>query len=176
MAATCTFVFDSSPLVACCQFAVSRRAVEDIALPGAHVQIPPAVYREVVIRGGARPDALKAAELITAGHILLADAAAVSDAPEDLRHYQLGRGETEALTLTASLDDSAVMVTDDFLALIVANRLGLSCRLFLDFVIGRAQRGEPTATEAQQIVQAVSPAIPRRILPHSPATLRRLQP
>jgi predicted nucleic acid-binding protein len=175
MAATLTFVFDSSPLVASCQFAVGWRAVADIALPGAHVQIPPAVYQKVVIWGGARPDALKAAELITAGYIPLADATTVSEAPEDLRHYQLGQGETEALTLTASLGDSAVMVTDDFLALIVANRLGLSCRLFLDFVVERAQRGELTATEAQQIVQTVSPRSPAGFVPHSLAMLRRLQ-
>jgi hypothetical protein len=51
MAATFIFVFDSSPLVASCQFAVGRRAVADIALPGTHVQIPPAVYQEVVITG-----------------------------------------------------------------------------------------------------------------------------
>jgi hypothetical protein len=44
------------------------------------------------------------------------------------------------------------MVTDDFLALIVANRLGLPCQLFLDFIIGRAMRGELKVAEAQQIV------------------------
>jgi predicted nucleic acid-binding protein len=100
----------------------------------------------------------------------------VSEAPEDLRHYQLGQGETEALTLTASLGDSAVMVTDDFLALIVANRLGLSCRLFLDFVVGRAERSELTVAEAQQIVQTISPRYPAGFVPHSLAMLRRLQP
>ena len=41
------FVFDSSPLVASCQFAVGGRPVADIALSGAYVQIPPAVYKEV---------------------------------------------------------------------------------------------------------------------------------
>ena len=49
------------------------------------------------------------------------------------------------------------MVTDDFLALIIAHRLGISCQLFLDFVIRRAARGELTLAEAQQIVHAVSP-------------------
>ena len=170
------FVFDSSPLVASCQFTVGRRAVADIALPGAHVRIPPAVYQKVVIRGGARPDALKAAELIAAGHVLVAETTAVSEAPEDLQYYQLGQGETEALTLTASMGDSAVMVTDDFLALIVANRLGLSCQLFLEFVVGRVKRGELTATEAQQIVQLISPRYPAGFVPHSVAMLSRLQP
>jgi predicted nucleic acid-binding protein len=64
----------------------------------------------------------------------------------------LGQGETEALTLAARLGDGAVVVTDDFLALIVANRLGLSCQLFLDFVVGRVVRSELPMTVAQQIV------------------------
>jgi predicted nucleic acid-binding protein len=169
------FVFHSSPLVASCQFAVGRKAVADIVLPGAHVQIPPAVYEEVVTRSRTRPDALKAAKLVTAGHTRVADATSVSEAPEDLPHYQLGHGETEALALTMGLGNSAVMVTDDFLALIVANRLGLLCQLFLDFIVGRAARGELPAAEAQQVVQAVSPRYPAGFIPHSLAMLRRLQ-
>ena len=68
------FVFDASPLVASCQFAVGSRAVAEVALAGADVQIPPAVYTEVVIRGGARPDALTAARLIQTGQIRIVDA------------------------------------------------------------------------------------------------------
>jgi hypothetical protein len=66
------------------------------------------------------------------------------------------------------------MVTDDFLALTVANRLELSCQLFLDFVIGRATRRELDVAEAQQIVQAVTPRYPVGFVPHSLAMLRRL--
>jgi hypothetical protein len=61
MAASTTFIFDASPLIASCQFAVGKRSVADIALSGATVQIPPAVYEEVITRDGTRPDALKAA-------------------------------------------------------------------------------------------------------------------
>lgn len=100
----------------------------------------------------------------------------MSEALEDLQHYQLGQGETESLILTARLGDGAIMVTDDFLALIVANRLGLSCQLFLDFVVGRAARGELPVTEAQQVIQAVSPRYPTGFVPHSLAMLRRLHP
>jgi predicted nucleic acid-binding protein len=88
----------------------------------------------------------------------------------------MGQGETEALTLAARLGEGTVMVTDDFLALIVANRLGLSCQLFLDFVVGRAVRGELPVTQAQHIVQAVSPRYTVGFVPHSLAMLRRLQP
>ena len=168
------FVFDSSPLVASCQFTVGRRAVAEIALAGADVRIPPAVYAEMVTRGGARPDARIAAGLINAGYIRVADATLVGQPLEDLQYYQLGYGEQEALTLTVRLGYSAVMVTDDFLALIIANRLGLSCQLLLDFVVGRATRGELTVTEAQSVVQAVSPRYPSGFVPHSLAMLRRL--
>jgi hypothetical protein len=51
MAAATTFIFDASPLIASCQFAVGKRSVADIALSGATVQIPPAVYEEVIMRG-----------------------------------------------------------------------------------------------------------------------------
>jgi hypothetical protein len=66
--------------------------VAEIALAGADVRIPPAVYTEVVTRGGSRPDARIAARLITAGYIRVIDAAVVGQALEDLLHYQLGRG------------------------------------------------------------------------------------
>jgi hypothetical protein len=64
------------------------------------------------------------------------------------------------------LGDGAVVVTDDFLALIVANRLGLSCQLFLDFVVGRVVRSELPMTVAQQIVQVVSPCYLAGFAPH----------
>jgi predicted nucleic acid-binding protein len=118
-------------------------------LSGAKVQIPPAVYEEVITRGGTRPDALKAAGLVNVGRIQVADATAVGAELAALQHYQLGQGEREALTLTTRLGDDVVMVTDDFLALIVANRLGLSCQLFLDFVVERATHGELDVAEAQ---------------------------
>jgi predicted nucleic acid-binding protein len=106
----------------------------------------------------------------------MVDATVIGSPLEDLQHYQLGQGESEALTLTARLGAGTVMVTDDFLALIIAHRLGISCQLFLDFVIGRAARGELPLVEAQQIVHAVSPRYPVGFVPHSLAMLRRLQP
>jgi hypothetical protein len=69
------------------------------------------------------------------------------------------------------------MVAADLQALIVANRMGLACQLFLvllDFVVGRATRGELTVTDSQAIVQAVIPRYPSGFVPHSLAMLRRL--
>jgi predicted nucleic acid-binding protein len=169
-----TFVFDSSPLVASCQSSVGGRSVAEIALAGAEVWVPPAVYAEVITRGLPRPDAQTAARLVSAGIIRVADAASVGEPLEDLRHYQLGKGEEEALTLSVGLGDRAILVTDDFLALIVANRLGVTCQLFLDFVVGRATRGELMIADAQQIVQAISRRYPSGFIPHSLAMLRRL--
>ncbi len=68
-------------------------------------QIPPAVYDEVITRGGTRPDALEAARLVHAGQIHLADALIIGEELDELQYYQLGRGEREALTLTARLTD-----------------------------------------------------------------------
>jgi predicted nucleic acid-binding protein len=167
------FVFDASPLVASCQYSVDGRSVAACVLAGTHVQIPPAVYTEVVTRGGTRPDALEAARLVRDGQLHLADIASVAEDLDDLQYYQIGQGERQAMTLTTRLVD-AVLVTDDFLALIVAHRLGLNVQLFLDFVLGRAQSGALSLRDAQHIVQAVSPRYPRGFVPHSLALLRRL--
>jgi hypothetical protein len=117
-----------------------------------------------------------AARLIQTGYIRMVDATIIGSPLEEFQYYQLGQGESEALTLTARLGVGTVMVTDDFLALIIAHRLGTSCQLFLDFVIGRAARGELPLVEAQQVVQAVSSRYPVGFVPHSLAMLRRLQP
>ena len=176
MGVSTIFVFDSSPLVASCQFSVGGVSVAALAMAGAQVQIPPAVYDEVITRGGARPDALEAARLVRIGQIHLADATSIGEELEELQYYQLGRGEREALALTAHVTHDAMLVTDDFLALVVAPRLDLPSTLFLDFVVGRARRGERRIGEAQRIVQAVSTRYPQGFVPHSLALLRRLTP
>jgi predicted nucleic acid-binding protein len=176
MVASPIFVFDSSPLVASCQFSVGGVSVAALAIAGAQVRIPPAVYDEVITRGGARPDALEAARLVHEGQIHLADATSMGEELEDVQYYHLGQGEREALTLTAHAADDAVFVTDDFVALVVAQRLGLPSTLFLDFVVGRARRGELHVVEAQRIVQAISTRYPQGFVPHSLALLRRLTP
>jgi predicted nucleic acid-binding protein len=174
MVASPMFVFDSSPLVASCQFSVGSVSVAALVIAGAQVWIPPAVYNEVITRGGTRPDALEAARLVQAGQLHLADMAHMGEELVDLQYYHLGQGEREALTLTAHVAEDAVFVTDDFLALVVAHRFGLPSILFLDFVVGRARRGELRVAEAQQIVQAVSTRYPQGFVPHTLALLGRL--
>jgi predicted nucleic acid-binding protein len=93
-----------------------------------------------------------------------------------LQHYQLGQGEREALTLTAHLAHDTVLVTDDFLALVVANRLRLPATLFLDFVVARARSSDLQVAEARQLVQAVRSRYPQGFIPHALAMLGRLQP
>ena len=65
------YVFDASPLVAGCQFEIAGESVASKAFVSLDVQIPSAVYEEVVTRGGNRPDALEAARLIQEGVIRL---------------------------------------------------------------------------------------------------------
>jgi predicted nucleic acid-binding protein len=176
MVAAPVFVFDSSPLVASCQFTVGGVSVAALVIAGPQVWIPPAVYHEVVTRGGTRPDALEAARLVQAGQLQLADVTRMGEELIDLQYYHLGQGEKEALILTAHVAEDAVFVTDDFLALVVAQRLGLPSILFLDFVVGRARRGELRVAEAQRIVQAVSTRYPQGFVPHTLALLGRLTP
>ena len=57
-----------------------------------------------------------------------------------------------------------------------AHRLGLPSTLCLDFIVGRARRGELRVGEAQRIVQAVSTRYPQGVAPHSLALLGGLTP
>jgi hypothetical protein len=160
MVAASIFVFDSSPLVASCQFSVGGVSVAALVIAGTQVWIPPAVYNEVITRGGTRSDALEAARLVQEGQLHLADVTRMGEELVDLQYYHLGQGEREALTLTAHVAEDAVFVTDDF----------------LDFVVGRARRGELHVAEAQRIVQAVSTRYPQGFVPHTLALLGRLTP
>ena len=71
MVASPIVVFDSSPLVASCPFSVGGVSVAALVIAGAQVWIPPAVYNEVISRGGTRPDALEAARLVHQGRYTL---------------------------------------------------------------------------------------------------------
>ena len=95
MVASPMFVVDSSPLVASCQFSVGGVSVAALVIAGAQVWIPPAVYNEVIARGGTRPDVLEAARLVHAGQIHLADATSMGEQLEDLQHYHLGDGKEQ---------------------------------------------------------------------------------
>jgi hypothetical protein len=77
----------------------------------------------------------------------------------DLQYYHLGQGEKEALTLTTHVAEDAVFVTDDFLALVVAQRLGLPSALFLDFVVGRARAGNSVWGRPNRLSKPSAPAI-----------------
>ena len=85
------FVFDASPLVAGCQFAVGGQSVAAHGLTGTPVQIPPAVYTEVVTRGGTRPEAVEAARLVREGGI---DGGYVRDWGEKKRQFEVIVGKS----------------------------------------------------------------------------------
>ena len=170
------FVFDASPLIAGCSFWFNGISVAELVLAGAQVWIPPAVHDEVVVRGGSRRDALEAARLIHQGQIRLATAAEVGVELPDLHHYSLGQGDKESLALTERLEPNALLVTDDFLALVLALRLGLPHQLFLDFIVSQAVNGGVSVLLAKQAVPALNPRYPRGFVPHALAMLDRLTP
>ena len=176
MTTTVQYVFDASPLIAGCQFFVGNASVAESVLNGLNAVIPPAVFDEVVVRGGTRPDAREAARIVTAGLVRVADAPAVGNILDELKYYQLGLGEKEALTLVSRSSGSAILVTDDFLALITAGRLGLSATLFLDFIVERVRRGEIQRGHAERFVQALSSRYPQGFVPHTLDKIGRCAP
>src|SRR5438034_5433729 len=103
------FVFDASPLIAGCSFSVGAPSVAELVLGGCQISIPPAVYEEVVTRGGGRPDAREAARLVTSGRIQMADPSVVGAELAELQHYSLGAGDRQALTLAARFGVGATL-------------------------------------------------------------------
>jgi hypothetical protein len=170
------FVFDASPIIAGCSFRLGADSIAELVLVKCQIVVSPAVYDEVVTRGGARPDALEAGRLVTTGRIQVAAPATLGAELADLQYYALGAGDKESLTLTARLQPGVTLITDDFLVLVIAARLGLPHQLFLDFVVDQATRGSLTIAAAKHAVQAVGPRYPQGFVPHSLACLDRIVP
>ena len=161
--ANSVFVFDSSPVIAGCSFQVAGSSVAELLLGGTDAWIPPAVYNEVVRSGGTRPDAVEAGRLVRKGQLRLADATDVGSELSDLQHYALGSGDKEAITLASRIPGGSTVVTDDFLVLIVAARLQLPHQLFLDFLVGQAERGIVSVALAKQAVQVLRPTLSKGV-------------
>ena len=87
MAASPIVVCDSSPLVASCQCAVDGVSVAARVIAGVQGQMSPVVYDAVVIRGGARPDACKAARCVHTDQRHRADATSLGEELEDWQYY-----------------------------------------------------------------------------------------
>ena len=163
-------VFDAGPLITSCKFTVRGRLILDFVLDGGFVAIPTAVYDEVMRAPMRFADAREARQRVDAGKIQVVAPQLDPSIQTILNLYRLGDGEQQAILLMRQQDYTALIV-DDHLAYLVADRLHVSKRFFLDLIVGLQQAGQLDITDAKAIVAAVRPRYPPAFVEH---TLRML--
>lgn len=167
-------IFEAGPLISACKCAVRDQVVIDFLTPLVSITIPTAVYQEVVVAGSRYPDAAVAQQRVNAGNITVETPQPNPDLTAVLALYGLGRGETEAILLTAEKMAQGVAVTlvvDDILAYVVCDRVKVNKMLFLDFLVMLTREGLLGIEEATSIVQSVQSRYPGPFVAH---TLRML--
>ena len=135
--------------------------------------IAPGVEEEVAVLGARYPDGVAAGERIAQGHIQVLPI--VSRRWErHLADYALGDGERESIEMCGQAEGVEALVTDDYLAFVVASRLGLKAWMLPDLVVELAARGSLTAEIAEAMLMAVSARYRAGVIEHSLARLQEV--
>jgi predicted nucleic acid-binding protein len=165
-------VFDSATLITCCQGVVGTQPIIEFLTTLTEVVVPSSVEREVVTAGRRYSDASIAAKLFATGRIQVENV--VLPAKNALEHYKLGIGEKEAIALCLnSPEQYKVLVTDDRLAYVIAQRCGISAILFLDWVVDLVLNGTWDQVFGEAVTHAVAHRFSGGFVPHTLMMLRR---
>jgi predicted nucleic acid-binding protein len=159
-------IFDSNSLITACKFHYQNLPVLDYFLKNCELTIPLAVKIEVVDPGSTYADAVYARSLLETWQIKVAN---ISQPPNDiLMHYKIGSGEREAIVLYLQMkQDIDFLVTDDRLAYIVCDRLGINKILFLDLIVEFVRMNFLTGNQAKEVVQAIKSRYPEGFIYHT---------
>ncbi len=159
-------IFDSNSLITACKFNFQNLPVIDLFLKNCELTVPQAVKIEVVDAGSIYPDALYARNLLETGQIKVAN---ISQSPDDiLMHYKIGSGEREAIVLYWQFEKHFdFLVTDDRLAYIICDRLGIKKILFLDLIVEFVRKNFLDSNQAKKIVQTIQTRYPEGFIYHT---------
>ncbi|MDI6886828.1 MAG: hypothetical protein QMD22_10930, partial [archaeon] len=92
-----------------------------------------------------------------------------------LDRYKLGKGEMESIALGVEMGDEVdFIVTDDRLAYIVIDRMGLKKMLFLDLIVELVERRLLDLERARLIVHAIESRYPEGFIYHTLKILERV--
>lgn len=163
-------IFEAGRLISACKAIVKDRAGIDLLTSVVPITIPAAVYQEVVLAGSRYSDAAVARQQIEQGRVAVEAPQPNPDLSSVLSLYRLGRGETEAIMLTAekmTQEPSTVLVVDDILAYVVCDRVKVNRRLFLDFFMLLTEEGRMQGEEAIDIVRSVQSRYPQSFVAHT---------
>lgn len=142
----------------------------DLLIPVVSITLPTAAYQEVVVAGARYPDAAVARQRVEAGSIRVETPQPNADLATVLALYNLGRGETEAIVLTAekmAQGADVTLVVDDILAYMVCDRLKINKVLFLDLLVLLARQSLLRIEEITDIVQSVRSRYPGPFVAHT---------
>ena len=159
-------IFDTNALITSCKFYVHGLPVIKYIVERCEIIIPHSVNEEVVIAGGKYPDAVIAKGLIREGKIIVRG---VSFRDYDvLDRYKLGKGEKESIVLAVEMGEEVdFIVTDDRLAYIVIDRMGLKKLLFLDLIVELVGRSSMDLELAKVIITTIESRYPEGFIYHT---------
>ena len=165
-------IFDTNALITSCKFYVHGLPVIKYIAERCEIIISHSVNEEVVSAGGRYPNAVVAKELIREGKI------GVRRPPfwdyNVLDHYNLGKGEKESIVLTVEMgDEMDFIVTDDRLAYVVIDRMGIKKLLFLDLIVELVERTLMDLELARSIIDAIESRYPEAFIYHTLKILER---
>jgi predicted nucleic acid-binding protein len=81
-------------------------------------------------------------------------------------NYALGKGEKDSIELCGQMD-SGILIIDDYLAFIVAVRLGLKVRMLPDLVVDFAAMNKLSVEIATNIIKEIRPRYQSGVIEHN---------
>jgi predicted nucleic acid-binding protein len=91
-----------------------------------------------------------------------------------LDHYNLGKGEKESIVLAVEMgEEVGFIVTDDRLAYIVIDRMGIKKLIFLDLIVELVERSSMDLELAKSITNAIESRYPEGFIYHTLKILER---
>lgn len=168
-----TVVLDAGPLITACKFEVYGKLVIDYLLLGCRIIIASSVEEEVAVLGADYPDGIAAGERIARGDIQVVPVVR-RKWERHLETYALGVGERDSIELYGQVEGVEALVIDDYLAFVVATRLGLKVWMLPDLVIQLVKRGSLTVNQATDILKVLRPRYRAGVIEHSLERLREV--
>lgn len=169
-----TVVFDAGPLITACKIEVQGKPVVDYLLSGSCIIVGPSVEQEVAVLGARYPDGVVAGERIAQGLIRVVPIASRKWA-RHMANYKLGQGEKDSIILCDQVGDVEALVTDDYLAFVVATRLGLHAWMLPDLVVEMTERESLTVAVAESILNSLRSRYRVGVIEHSLERLKEVK-
>lgn len=166
-------IFDAGPLITACKFKVQGKPIIDYLSDKCRIMIAESVEEEVAILGARYADGIVAGKRIVKGEIQVSPLNRYQW-QQIMANYALGKGEKDSMELCGQTD-SGILITDDYLAFIVAVRLGLKTRMMPDLIVDFAEMNKLTVEVAASIIKAIQPRYQVGVIEHNLTRLREMK-